>query len=244
MFRQKIQVSLENIEKQQGCFEVLFKTKYNIHFLHLQPVKSGGLCTHFPNIYFYMPQFIKRDIALIRYRHLPLEAYDKAAEKKWVYYPHTISFYWIKIDTSCTHSLATEFYYLLQALQIDELVILGRNNKPWISEATRNRTDDESLLQAIAYFNKLKMSTKFNGAIQVQTPETPEFITHFFTLTQSDSGFYDYYLTDINENLLIHIHYTGRIKILTRNKNILTPLKKAIKNSFFVDAFMAGTDRI
>ncbi len=191
-----------------------------------------------------MPQFIKRDIALIRFRDLPLEAQDQAADTEWIYYPPSISYHWIKLESKATNSLPVEFYKLIQSLHIEELVILGRNNKPWISKETRNRTDDEGLLEAISFFNDLKMPKQFNGAVQIQTSEIPEFIPHYFTLTQGDSGFYDYYLTDINQHLLIHIHYTGRIKILTLRKKIVTRLKKAVKNSFFVDAFMAGTDPI
>ena len=191
-----------------------------------------------------MAKKINRDISVIKYRSLPLQEYEKETENDVFYYPNSFSFYWIKLEKVTTKKLTKEFKKLIEHLNFDELIILGQINKPWISKFTRRRKDYKQLIKAIKYFDSIKVRKKFNGAIQISTNEIKDFIPNFYTITVCDSGFSDYYLTDTNESLLFHIHYSGEIKILTLNKEIEKKLGYAINETEFVDSFFEGTDRI
>lgn len=191
-----------------------------------------------------MPKKIDRNIALIKFRTLPLQEYDKETDTDVFYYPKAVSFHWVKLKKVTKKKLTLEFKKLIQKLEINELIILGQINKPWISNYTRKRKDYKSLTKTIDYFDSLKMNKKFNGAIQISIDEIEEFTPYFYTITACDGGFSDYYITDINENILFHIHYSGEIKILTLNDETKKKLKSIISETNFIDSLMEGTDRI
>lgn len=183
-----------------------------------------------------MPVKIKRDIALIKFRKLPLQEYDISNDEEVVYYPKSYSRYWIKLENAKRKQIATEFKKLTQLLAIKHLVVLGQINKPWISKRTKARTDLKSLAKAVAYFDQIGIGGKFNGAIQVSVKEIKDFITHLYTITRCDAGFFDYHLIDIEENILFHIHYSGDIQVLTLNEEIIEPLQAAMPETKFIDA--------
>lgn len=187
---------------------------------------------------------VKRDIALIRFRKLPLLEYDDKIDTEVFYYPKSYLFHWIKLEKSTKKGLTNEFKRLVQLLDIDTLIILGQSNKPWISKFTRERRDCKALTKTIKYFKSLKIGKKFNGAVIIQTEEIDVFISNFYTLTRCDSGFSDFYITDVGENLLFYIHYSGEIKILTLRKEIEQRLRRSLVETKFVDALRKGTDRI
>jgi hypothetical protein len=187
---------------------------------------------------------INRDIALIRFRKLPLLEYDDKIDTEVFYYPKSFSFHWIKLEKLTNKRLTNEFKELVQLLDIRSLIILGQFNKPWISKFTRERKDFKALTKAIKYFKSIKVGKKFNGAIIIQTEEIDVFISNFYTLTRCDSGFSDFYITDVGENLLFHIHYSGEIKILTLRKETKERLRRSLSQTKFIDALREGTDRI
>ena len=191
-----------------------------------------------------MPTKIKRDIALIKFRKLPLQEYDKENDTDIFHYPKSYAYYWIKLEKTTNKRMTVEFKKLIQSLDIKSLVVLGQINKPWISKFTRERKDYKSLTKAIEYFASIKVGKKFNGALKFSIKEIDQFISKFYTITICDGGFFDYYLTDIDENILFHIHYSGEIKILTLKEEIQEKLSVAITNTKFIDAFRKGTDRI
>ena len=191
-----------------------------------------------------MPIKIRRDIALINFRNLPLQEYDEENDAEIFYYPKSYFFYWIKLEKPSSKKIAIEFKKLIQSLGFKSLVILGQINKPWISKFTSERNDYKALSKTVEYFASIKIGKKFNGALKISLQEIDEFVANFYTITKCDSGFYDYYITDIDENLLFHIHYSGEIKILALNKEILEKLTSAMTSTKFVDALREGTDRI
>jgi hypothetical protein len=191
-----------------------------------------------------MPIKITRDIALIRFRKLPLREYDNKNETDIFHYPEFISFYWIKLEKPTNKKLTMEFKKLIKLLSIEKLVVLGQVNKPWISEHIRGRQDFKTLTKTIEYFKLIKIKKKFNGALEVSREEIDIFIPNFYTLTICDSSFSDYYITDKGENILFHIHYSGEIKILTLTKEIQEKLSSIVSKTKFVDALRDATDRI
>lgn len=191
-----------------------------------------------------MPLKIKRDLALIQFRKLPLQEYDKGKDEEVVYYPKTYSCYWIKLENEQKKALATEFKKLIRLLAIEHLIVLGQINKPWISKRTRARKDFKPLAKAVAYFEQTGIGRKFNGALQVSVKEIEDFVAHLYVITKCDATFFDYHMMDIAENLLFHIHYSGEIQILTLNEAIIERLKVVIPQTKFMDVGRTGTSKL
>jgi len=191
-----------------------------------------------------MPVKISRDIALIKFRKLPLREYDEINDIEIFHYPKYFSFHWIKLEKPTNKKLTTEFKRLIQLLGVEKLVVFGQINKPWISGFTRERNDLKSLTKAIEYFTSISIKKKFNGALELYTKEIDTFISNFYTLTACDSGFSDYYIIDVDQTILFHIHYSGEIKILTLNKDIQKKLSSHIAKTKFIDALRERTDRL
>ena len=63
-----------------------------------------------------------------------------------------------------------------------------------------------------------------NLAIEIEFNHIKDFLTNFYTITRVDGGFFDYYFSDINQNILFYLHYNGEFKIL--------PLTEEINNKF------------
>lgn len=191
-----------------------------------------------------MPLKIKRDLALIQFRNLPLQEYDENTETEVVYYPKTYSCYWLKLENEQKYALAAEFKKLTRLLAIENLIVLGQINKPWISKRTSARQDFKPLAKAVAYFEQIGVGRKFNGAIRVSVKEINDFVAHFYVITKCDAAFFDYHMMDAAENLLFHIHYSGEIQILTLNKAIIEHLKAVIPQTKFIDVGRAGTSKL
>ena len=191
-----------------------------------------------------MPVKIKRDLALIQFRNLPLQEYDESTETELVYYPKTYSCYWIKLENATSKHIATEFKKLIRLLAIEHLIVLGQINKPWISKRTKARKDFKPLCEAVQYFDQIGISGKFNGAVRVSLKEIKDFVTHFYVVTKCDAAFFDYHMMDAAGNLLFHIHYSGEIQILTLNETTIARLKSLIPETKFLDVDRAGTSKL
>jgi len=122
--------------------------------------------------------------------------------------------------------------------------VLGQINKPWISKRTRARKDFKPLIKSVAYFEQIGIGRNFNGALLVSVKEIKDFVSNLYMLTMCDAASFDYYLMDAGENLLLHIHYSGEIQLLTLNEEIIERLKTVIPQTKFKDALRAGTQRL
>lgn len=187
---------------------------------------------------------IKRDICLIKYRNLPLIEYEKETDSEIYYFPKTKYFYWIKLEKENSKILISELIKLLKLLEFNAFIFLDAKNKSWISKQTEKRKDFKSLIKTVKYFKSQKIDTKFNGGIEIQFEKLKEFLPHFYRITEADSGFFDYYFTDLNQNLIFYIHYSGEIKILSLNEKINKKLLKVIKKTKFIDSNRENTNRI
>lgn len=191
-----------------------------------------------------MPIKISRDITLIKFRKLPLLEYDDINDTDIFYYPESHSFHWIKIEKPTSKKLTIEFKKLIQLLEIEALIVFGQINKPWLSKHTRKRRDFKALTKSLKYFKSIHIGKNFNGAIKLNINEFDAFISNFYTLTLADGGFSDYYIGDLDENILFHIHYSGEVKVLSLNRDMQEKLSSNIAKTKFIDALREGTDRV
>ena len=189
---------------------------------------------------------IKRDIFLIKYRKLPLLEYEKETDSDIFYYPECNYIYWIKLEKDNPQKLITEFIKLLDLLEFKKFIFLGSINKPWISKLTKKRKDYKPLIKTLDYFFDLKIDKNFNGGIEIEFNHIKDFLTNFYTITRVDGGFFDYYFSDINQNILFYLHYNGEFKIMPLTEEINIKFLKIIKKTNFVDALRneSDTDRI
>ncbi len=187
---------------------------------------------------------IKREICLIKYRNLPLLAYDEETDSDVFYRPKCDSFYWIKLEDFTSKKLVKELIKLLTILEIENLLFLDEYNKSWISEFTANRKDYKPLIKTLEYFKKYKIWKKFNGGVLASIEDLDEFLPHFYRITCCDSGFFDYNFIDENQNIIFYIHYSGEINITTLNKEADRKFLEAVKQTQFVDSFRDDADRI
>ena len=157
---------------------------------------------------------IKRDIFLIKYRKLPLLEYEKETDSDIFYYPECNYIYWIKLEKYNPQKLITEFIKLLDLFEFKKFIFLGSINKPWISKITKKRKDYKPLIKTLKYFSYIKVNNKFNGGIEIDKDYIKDFLENFYTITRCDGGFFDYYFSDINQNILFYLHYSGEFKIL------------------------------
>ncbi|QES88565.1 hypothetical protein [Rhizosphaericola mali] len=187
---------------------------------------------------------ISRNICLIRFRKLPLIEYEKETQSEVIYFPKSKYLYWLKLEKGSTEILEDQIIKLLKLLKFKTFIFLDARNKSWISKQTEKRKDFKPLIKTIEYFKSLKINSKFNGGIQVESEKLNEFLPHFYTITRSDSEFFDYHFTDINQNIIFYIHYSGEVQIICLNKKSNVIFKEVIKQTKFLDSFRDNTNRI
>lgn len=187
---------------------------------------------------------IKRDICLIKFRKLPLIEYDKKSDTEVFHFPKSKYFYWIKLEKNSSKIIVEQIIKLLRLLELKKFIFLDARNKSWISKQTKERKDYKPLIKTVEYFKSLKIDSKFNGGIQIEFEKLNEFLPHFYTITGCDSGFFDYYFTDLNQNVIFYIHYSGEVQIMCLNKKINTKLLEVIKQTKFIDSFREKTNRL
>lgn len=187
---------------------------------------------------------IKRDICLIKFRKLPLIEYDKESDADVFHFPKSKYSFWIKLEKNSAKNLVAQIIKLLKILELKTFIFLDAKNKSWISKQTKERKDHKPLIKAVEYFQSLKIDKKFNGGIQIELEKLNEFLPHFYTITRCDSGFFDYYFTDLNQNIIFYIHYSGEVQIICLNKQINSKFLEAVKQTKFVDSFREKTNQI
>lgn len=187
---------------------------------------------------------IKRDICIIKYRNLPLLEYVKDSDVPVEYFPYTRNMYWIKHENNTSKELVTELIALLKLMEFKSFIFLDACNKPWVSKKTEQRKDFKPLIKTIDYFKTLKLTGKFNGGVYVERGKLKEFLPHFYRITQCDGGFFEHHFTDIEQNIVFYIHYSGEIKLLVLNKKANKKFLTAVKQTRFFDTLRENVDRI
>ena len=129
-------------------------------------------------------------------------------------------------------------------MNLKTFIFLDAKNKSWISKETQKIKDYKPLIKTVEYFKSLKIDNKFNGGIEIEFEELSNFLPHFCKITSVDSGFFDYHFTDINQNIIFYIHYSGEIQLLILNQKYNIKFLQVIKQTKFIDSFRDKTDRI
>ena len=176
---------------------------------------------------------IERAVCLIKFRKLPLIAYDKETDAEVYYFPKHKALYSIELEKTSADILAKQLIKLFELLNFKTFIFLNAKNNPWISKQTEKRTDSKPLITTINYFKSLKINNKFNGGVQIDCENLNEFLPHFYRITQCDGGFFDYHFTDINQNIIFYIHYSGKVRVLCLNKKSDTKFLEIIKQTPF-----------
>ncbi len=185
---------------------------------------------------------IPRDICLIKYRSLPLRAFDEKFEEVF-YSPSIVGLYWLKNERE-NKKIIGDLVDFFKILKLDSFIFMCDENKPWISDFTSKRKDYKALKKALEYFKLGKVKTKFNGGILVFDADIRLFLTHFFTLIQCDGGFSYYYFIDDKNNFVFSLHYSGELQVMTLTKKADKLLHKILSETNFIDAVRANSDRI
>ena len=185
---------------------------------------------------------INRDICLIKYRKLPLLEYEKETDSDVFYYPECNYIYWIKIEKDSAKELIKEFLKLIDLFKFKKFIFLGSINKPWISKLTSKRKNYKPLIKSLEYFSDLKIDKKFNGGVEVGRENLKKFLKNFYTITEADGGFFDYYFTDIDQSILFYLHYSGEFKILPLSEEINTKYLNVVKKTNFIDVLRNQND--
>ncbi|MFN3639478.1 MAG: hypothetical protein ACK4UK_01035 [Flavobacterium sp.] len=182
---------------------------------------------------------LSRDYCIICYRSLPLHCYVKKTDSDIYYYPEKKGFYWIKIEdydsSKMSRMFIDEIVRFLELMELNNFIFLSAYNKPWISKIISKTKDNKKLIKALTYFKAHKIWTHFNGGVEVEMNSLKEFLIHFYTVTRFYAGFSDYYFTDINQNVILYIHYSGEVNVITLNDETDNKFKKVVKETPFVD---------
>jgi hypothetical protein len=186
---------------------------------------------------------IKRDICLITFRNLPLSAYDKKNDSDVFYYPDLVAVYWMKIEDDKAKVLIEQLINLFELLNFEKFIFMNTQNKAWISKLTKKRKDFKPLIKTVNYFKSIQVGTSYNGGLEVKRRKMLEFLPHFYRITRADSGFFEYHFTDIHQNIIFYLHYSGQLKVMFLNKVIQEKFNLAIIKTKFVDTLSERADR-
>ena len=126
-----------------------------------------------------------------------------------------------------------DYFKKYQNIEFKKFIFLGSINKPWISKITKKRKDYKPLIKTLKYFSYIKVNNKFNGGIEIDKDYIKDFLKNFYTITRCDGGFFDYYFSDINQNILFYLHYSGEFKILPLTDDVNDKFLEIIKKNKF-----------
>jgi hypothetical protein len=182
---------------------------------------------------------INRDDCLKDFPDFPLRHYDEVLDDEVCYYPKVFANQWLKVASNDknerTELLASELSKLMKLLGYSKFVFLGDTDRCWISELSLERNDYAALNEAKLYLASNKVDKDFNGGVQVEVTDLPEFLRHFYCLTSCDASLPYFYFMDLNQNIIGFIHYSGEVKIDTLNKRTQQLLEDCIKETAFAE---------
>ena len=191
---------------------------------------------------------ITRDISIIKYRNFPLWEVDDETQNEFSHFPKIHSHYWVKLidqdEERIAEKLTSELSKLYGLLGINQLIFLSAVNMPWIAEHIAEEDEYKPLIKAVSYFDRFKLTEKFNGAIKVDKSDFQEFFKHFIMLTKCDSGFFHNHFLNEKQDILGYVHYSGEVEFYTLNQGMNEQFLKKIKATDFVDAMRDDSNRI
>ncbi len=132
--------------------------------------------------------------------------------------PETFSSYILFVEAGSTvglcNNLSKGLTKLIKKLKYENVSFLGDTTLPWLSRDH----DYKPVKRGLDYLVEKKISKSFNGAIQVDTNELPEFLKHLFWLVRCNGIVIYAHFSDPGFNIMGSICQYGNIHISTLNE--------------------------
>ncbi len=125
--------------------------------------------------------------------------------------------------------LGTELVSLANRFGFDNFIFLGDMDIAWL----RRLNTYETFHEALQYLVDNKVSKRFNGALQVDTKETPTFIKNLAWLVRTNGILPYVHFIDPEQKFVANICQYGNLHISTKNKAVDKNFKNAIAKSSF-----------
>src|SRR6185437_844961 len=176
---------------------------------------------------------IDRQQAINKFPNLPLRHYSPEEDEENFNYPKVFANYVLTLPSKSYKGhiklLGTELVSLADDLGYENFIFLGDIDIAWL----RRLNTYENFQEALQYLVDSKISKRFNGALQVEITELPNFIKHLAWLVRTNGILPYVYFTDPGQNIIGNICQYGNLHISTKNKTADKKFKDAIKKSTF-----------
>lgn len=145
--------------------------------------------------------------------------------------PETFDSYILYVEAKSTvglcNNLSKELTGLLKILQYEHISFLGDSTIPWLY-----RDHDYSpVKKGLDYLIENKISKSFNGAIQINITDLPEFLKHLFWLVRCNGIIMYAHFSDPGFNIMASICQYGNIHFSTLNEETDLAFNKALEKT-------------
>jgi hypothetical protein len=142
--------------------------------------------------------------------------------------PETFDDYILFVEARSTvglcNNVSKELTKLLKILKYENVAFLGDTTIPWLARDH----DYKPVKRGLDYLKDNKISKSFNGAIQVDLKDLPEFMKHLFWLVRCNGIIIYTHLSDSGFNIMASICQYGNIHFSTLNEETDIVFNKAL----------------
>jgi hypothetical protein len=160
------------------------------------------------------------------------------------FYPATFDNYILYADAKSTVGLCNKVSAgltgLATALGYQSLNFLGDSSTPWLFR----EHNFKPVGTALKYLANNKVSKKFNGALNVNIADLPQFTKHLFWLVRCNGVIFSPHFSDTGFNIMGSICHYGNFHFSTLNEATDIAFNEAMDKiglSFLVDTDCSGT---
>lgn len=176
---------------------------------------------------------INRQDCITQYTLFPLSSYNTEKDEVEFFYPPVFKSYILNLPSRSfkgnARALGVALTKLTKATHSDNLIFLGDTDTPWLYQ----QNDYKPVQEAMQYLADKKIGKRFNGALQVNTIELPEFIRHLSWLIRCNGALPCFYFTNPNKDILANICQYGNLHLDTIDEKSDDLIRAAIDNSQF-----------
>jgi hypothetical protein len=176
---------------------------------------------------------INRQDCLNKYPSFPLRIYNYQEDEYDNTYPKVFKSYILTLSSKTFSGhilrLARNFTKLANDLRIDTFTFLGDIEIPWLNQ----NNDYKPAKEAQLYLKTNRIGKRFNGAIQVDTSQLPEFTKHLCWLIRCNASLPCFYFIDPGQNVIGNICQYGNLHMDTLNAETDKTFNAALKKSRF-----------
>jgi hypothetical protein len=176
---------------------------------------------------------INRTECLTKYKSFPLRWYNNVKDEEEFYSPKTFNSFVLTLPSKSFRGhakhLGLELTKFVQELGFDSLVFLGDNEIPWLNQ----HNEYKPVAEAQLYLAEKKIGRRFNGALEVTTPELPVFVKHMAWLIRCNASLPYFHFIDAGENIMGAICQYGNIHLYTLKADTVVEITSIIGRSKF-----------